>query len=830
MYVSDGKAEVGRVRAASRLTGLVALVLLLLAGCALGHVAGRLAGQVGVPAGGAAGGAGGPSRGSSEAAATLVASRPEALAPGALPAGKGQVLLAVRWPARYRAQVIPGAATVIQFALSRGGTSVASASVARVAGASTATAGLTVDAGSYLLSATASAVTTAVAAGTSSLSVVAGARTAATMTLAEVTHSYAVSTLAGSTFRDGPAASARFSWLSGIAMDASGTMILSDRMGYRIRTITASGEVGTLAGEGVAGAGDGPAGTARFQYPVSAAVDASGSVYVSEALKHRLRKISAAGVVTTLAGDGTAGYVDGPGASARFNVPVGLAVDASGTVYVADAVNNRIRAISPSGVVRTHAGDGTAGFADGATSSAQFSRPVQIAVGQDGTLYVADRNNQKIRTISPGGTVATLAGSSRGYQDGSASAARFSEPVGVAVDATGVVYVADFGNNRIRKVAVDGTVSTLAGDGQGGSVDGPGNSARFNNPFRAAVDPAGNLYVLELYNRRRVRKITPAGMVSTFAGDADFADGQGAAAAFWGPVGITLDDDQNVYVADSLNSRIRKITPAGVVSTVAGDGTAGFADGQGTGARFNQPWGLARDATGTIFVADRNSHRIRRISTSGAVTTLAGDGTAGFADGQGTAARLNNPRRLAVDAAGTVYVADAENHRIRKISPGGDVTTLAGEGTAGFLDGQGSAARFNWPEGIEVDGAGVVFVADSANHRIRKIAPGGTVSTFAGDGTQGFADGASSSARFDWPSGIRLDASGYLYVADNGNHRIRRISPAGIVSTVAGNGEAGLRDGSGSQARFHRLNDIAVGPDLALWVAEYHNNVIRLLR
>jgi sugar lactone lactonase YvrE len=275
--------------------------------------------------------------------------------------------------------------------------------------------------------------------------------------------------------------------------------------------------------------------------------------------------------------------------------------------------------------------------------------------------------------------------------------------------------------------------------------------------------------------------------VSTLAGSGTlgFANGSGTAATFNYPIGVAVDSGGNVYVADKNNHRIRKITPAGVVSTFAGSGTEGFLNGTGTAAQFNHPIGVAVDSEGNVYVADTYNHRIRKITPQGVVSTFAGNGTEGFADGTGTAAQFYNPAGVAVDGAGNVYVADTYNHRIRKITPQGEVSTLAGSGTEGFADGTGTAAQFRGPIGVAVDGEGNVYVADESNHRIRKITPAGEVSTFAGSGTEGFLNGTGTTAQFNHPSGVALDSDGNVYVADESNHRIRKITitthPAGPV-------------------------------------------------
>ena len=321
------------------------------------------------------------------------------------------------------------------------------------------------------------------------------------------------------------------------------------------------------------------------------------------------------------------------------------------------------------------------------------------------------------------------------------------------------------------------TVTTLAGSGTPSFADGTGTAAQFYYPHGVAVDSAGTVYVAD-YNNQRIRKISPSGVVTTLAGSSTsgFADGTGTAAQFSSPFGVAVDSAGTVYVADSANNRIRKISPSGVVTTLAGSGIDGFADGTGAAARFSSPSGVAVDSAGTVYVADSANNRIRKISPSGVVTTLAGSGIDGFADGTGAAARFNGPSSVAVDSAGTVYVADTFNNRIRKISPSGVVTTLAGSSTSGFADGTGTAAQFSNPFGIAVDSAGTVYVADYNNQRIRKISPSGVVTTLAGSSTSGFADGTGTAAQFYKPSGVAVDSAGTVYVADFYNNRIRKVT------------------------------------------------------
>ena len=552
---------------------------------------------------------------------------------------------------------------------------------------------------------------------------------------------------------------------------------------------------------------------------------------------------------------GGPGSVDATGNAARFNFPYGAAAYfGSGDVYVADQASHTIRRITSAGVVTTLAGlVGSSGSADGTGSAARFNNPTGVAVGLGG-IYVADRDNHTIRRVTTAGVVTTLAGlaGSSGSADGLFSAARFNNPTGVAVDNfnNDTVYVADSRNYTIRKV-VFGTVTTLAGSaGNSGSADGTGSAARFGaftsgsftaNPTGVAVDTVGNVYVADQANST-IRKITGAGVVTTLAGLAGSrgsTDGTVGAARFYFPSGVSADGTGNVYVADPFAKTIRKISNAGVVTTLAGSALSrGSADGTGSVVRFASPTGLAADFSGNIYVADQDIHAIRKITGAGVVTTLAGPASnSGSTDGAGSAAQFNYPRGVAVDGSGNIYVADFRNSTIRKITSAGVVTTLAGlAGSVGSTDGTGSAARFNLPTGVAVDAGGNVYVAGNRTHTIRKITSAGVVTTLAGlADTIGSADGTGSAAGFNFPAGVAVDASGNVYVADygdglfNSNNTIRKITSAGVVTTIGGTvGFVGSADGTGSAAGFSGPFSIAVSNTGTLFVADSGNHRISL--
>jgi sugar lactone lactonase YvrE len=588
------------------------------------------------------------------------------------------------------------------------------------------------------------------------------------------------------------------------------------------------------------GNADGPGATARFTDPHALAVDADGNTYVADTANHTIRKITPAGFVTTLAGRSReSGYADGTCDAARFRGPQGVAIDLAGNLYIADRGNHIIRKITPGGQVTTLAGLVlTGGSADGMGSEARFRNPSGAATDSAGNVFVADEGNSTIRRITPEGLVTTLAGlaGNSGSADGMGSEARFYGPHSIAIDGTGNLYVADNLNCTIRKITPEGLVATLAGTPmQHGSADGTGAGARFYYPQGVAADVAGCVYVADTLNST-VRRITPEGVVTTLAGLAEVrggVDGAGSAARFRFPYGLTVDNAGRLIVADTDNHAIRKITPEEVVTTLAGLAPgSGITDGTGSAARFVAPAGLAADNAGNVYAADAGRHTIRKVTPEGVVTTLAGTPgqTGGSADGTGSAALFNSPEGVAADSAGNLYVADTANHTIRKVAPDGMVTTLVGlAGTSGSTDDVGSAARFSGPYGIAADSEGNLYVADTGNHAIRKITPDGMVTTLAGRaGSQGSTDGTGSAARFYRPCGLATDSEGNLYVADTYNHTIRKVTPAGVVTTLAGLAHAaGSADGMGRAARFWRPSDVALDVEGNVYVTDMSNCTIR---
>jgi len=715
---------------------------------------------------------------------------------------------------------------------------------------------------------------------------------------------------------DGIGSAARFNGPQGVAVDSSGIFYVTDSYNSTVRRImpdVSAGQtnwtVSTLAGLGGSpGSLDGLGSAARFNLPNGIAVDSAGNLYVADTGNSTIRMLSPSLVagqtqwlVRTIAGlAGAPGSADGTNGTAQFWLPAGLAVDGAGNLYVADNANATIRMIRPSvsagqtnWVVTTIAGlAGSHGGADETGAAARFRQPFGIAVDGAGNLYATDYGSCTIRQLTPGvaagqtnWTVSTIAGSAGGFgtNDGTGSAAKFFNPFGITVDGTGSLYVADSGNETIRKItpSVSGgqtnwVVTTIAGSaGTSGSSNGIGDAALFNYPNGIAANRTGALCVADMFNNT-VREVAPSGSggvavwvvatIAGLAGGSGSANGTGPAAQFYNPFGMAVDSAGILYVADSGNDTIRQVAPslsAGqtnwVVSTIAGSPEdAGSADGPGGGALFSNPLGIGADSAGNLYVADGGNATIRKLTpsvsagqTHWVVSTIAGSpGLAGAADGTGSAARFNGPTAVAVAGTASLYVADGGNSIIRKMESnvsagltGWTVTTIAGSaGIAGSRDGTGPAAQFNNPGAVALDGGGNLYVTDSSNDTIRKITPGVSagqtnwvVTTIAGSpGIAGSADGTGSAAQFNSPSGIAVDKAGNVYVADFSNSTVRKLRPSvlggqtqWLVTTIGGlAGNYGAADGPGSTARFDSPSGIAVNGAGNLFVADWNNNTV----
>ena len=719
----------------------------------------------------------------------------------------------------------------------------------------------------------------------------------------------------------------------------------------------------TLAGNGTFGFSDSP-NNATFRNPRSIALDpASGLLVLSEFAGHRIRRLSTVtGNVSTLAGIGTAGVIDGPGSSAAFNTPLGVSVNATGFVAVADSSSNRIRLVAPPplnpgttfgwGTVSTIAGWGGSGYADGPAAYALFNNPRGVAWGGAGGLYISEYNGCRVRFLSAGGVVSTLAGGmgACGYSDGVGTNALFTSPGVLAFDAGAasareapLLAVADVQNNRVRLMTPGGVVTTLGGSGANGYAEGVGTAAIFFNPSALVWVPTTptqpRFLVVCDANNNRVRALYLNGTTALLAGGAtaSFAEGVGAGARFSNPSGVALNASGALFIGDNNNNRVRGLlcvassgvapsatatatpgaaptasgtpsaTPSpspapggctlstitgapgwnnyaanadpylvrmgstlslalngststllvldqpyhqlssvalasGAQTSLVGTTTAGFVNGAaGAVSRFSAPAGLVagcgygRDIPGwggAVYVADSNNFRVRGVLFNLSTATLAGNGSAMHADGPLLSAAFLAPTALACARDGSLLVADG--FRVRALPLGaGAVATLAGGAGAGAADGYGTAALFSASlRGLAVrNSSGDLYIADTGNSRVRvlHLATGYVATLVGGAGAAGWVDGPAAFAQVSAPWGLAFDALENLYVADSGNHAIRLLSPGGAVATVAGgSGVAGWADGPALGARLNAPKGLAILPSTgALLVGD--SNVLRQL-
>jgi uncharacterized protein (TIGR03437 family) len=583
-------------------------------------------------------------------------------------------------------------------------------------------------------------------------------------------------------------------------------------------------------------------------------------------------------------------------------LPYGVALDGNGNLYIADNLDNRVRkVVIATGVITTIAGTGIAGFSGdgGAAISAQLNSPVSVATDTAGNLYINDMGNEVIRKVDINGNISTFAGTpntpgSTG-DGGPATAAKLSLQVGggLAVDAAGNVYIADSLNSVVREVtASNGNITTIAGAigkiGSGGD-GGLATSATLYYPFGLALDSSGNLYIADGYNQE-IRQVSAAThMINTVAGNHSVGSigdgGPPTAASLDYPFGVAVDAQGNIYIADTFNDEIRKVTAGAspTISTIAGSAKLGSGlagdGGAATSALLNEPVSIAVNSAGTIYIADLLNNRVRYIS-QGTINELAGTDHAQGDGGKATAAYLYFPQDVAEDSAGNLYIADTHNSEIRKVTPDGVISTfakvgapqavvvdssgnsystdgnlvvkedskgnltrVAGSPTPGFSGdgGPASAALLNGPQGLALDSAGNLYIADAYNHRIREITAG-NINTVAGSGGTcgnpcsfgGFSGdaGPATSATMSFPVGVAVDNAGNILIADTHNHVIRKVDTKGVITTVAGTGGKAGYGGDGGLATAALLDSpLGVAPDNAgnFFIADSNNQVIRVV-
>jgi len=512
--------------------------------------------------------------------------------------------------------------------------------------------------------------------------------------------------------------------------------------------------------------------------PYGVAADGSGNIYFSS--NHSVFRIDTSGIMTRIAGTGHPGY-SGDGGSAlaaQLNTPAGPAVDSSGAVFIADVGNNRIRRVTPNGSIATVVGGGTG------NSIQNLSGPHGVAVDSIGNVYVADTGNNKVLRVAPDGTVTIFAGNGKaGYSgDGQqAVSAQLYWPIALALDGSGSLIVSDENNGRIRKVSADGTIVSITPQ-QITAVHG------------VCVDKRGNVYFV--LGQGQVSKVAPDGTISTIAGTFNNAGysgdgGQAAKAQLTYPADLSLDAAENLYIADWGGNRVRKVSTSGIITTIAGSSLIDFsADGPATSVQLGSPTAIVLDSANNIFTADPRNNVVRKISSDGTVVTVAGNTSSGYSGdgGPSSKAQVASPGALAVDTAGNLLIADYGNSRIRRIGSNGTITTIVGTGVSGYSGdgGQATSAQIYAPTGLAVDKAGNIYFTDNGNYRVRKVAANGLISTIAGVGISGFSgDGGSAlKASLESPHALTVDSEGNVYIVDN--CRVRRVSIDGTINTVVG--------------------------------------------
>ncbi len=653
---------------------------------------------------------------------------------------------------------------------------------------------------------------------------------------------YRIETVAGSggLGDGGPATMAQIGAIQGIAVDRAGNLYLSDTDHHRVRKVSVSGVIATIAGTGAAGfAGDGgPAAAAQLNLPYGVAVDFTGAVYIADLGNNCVRRVDPTGTITTVAGTGSQGSSGdgGPAASAQLSTPRNVVLDSAGNLYISEFGGHRIRRVSPDGKISTFAGTGVAGFqGDGAPATgAQLSSPAGMAMDASGSLFVADSENNRVRKILPGGVISTAVGASGGL----------NTPHAVAVNAAGTIYVADCTSTVIYAYTAANNGVLFAGGPYAGfqGDGGPAAGAELTDVLDLALDPSGNLF---LADDVRVRQVNLQGTIQTVAGDGYYhAVGDGGlatAAVLRQPSAVALDRAGNLFIADTGTQRVRQVSPAGTIATLAGVGMPvwGLAPEQvpAATAGLNFPTGVAVDPQGNVFIADTDNHNVREVGTNGLISTAVGtsQGGIGPASLPPTQTQLRGPQGVCLDHSGTLYVVDSSNHRVLRVTSPTLTEIIAGTGSPGSAGDGGPArtAQLNLPTACALDSFGNLFLADSLNHRIRKITPAGVITTAAGTGSSGFSgdEGPAASAQLAAPRGVAVDDSGNLYVGDTGNHRIRQVTPDGVIHTIAGQGTAGFAGdgGPGAAALLASPGGLFLDGAQALYIADTGNDRVRRL-
>jgi uncharacterized protein (TIGR03437 family) len=692
---------------------------------------------------------------------------------------------------------------------------------------------------------------------------------------------YVVSTLAGGAPYPTPAPALSIPVIPvGIAVDPTGNVYFASHLSVFKRD--SSGTVTRIAGNGRSNySGDGGPALEAGMNPIGLALDGAGNLFVVDA-GYRIRRIAPSGIITTVAGSGSGCYnylqgacslgEGGPALSAPITVWTGaITADSAGSLYLPDSANSLVRKVSTNGIITTVAGNGKRGYSGDTlpATSASLQYPNGLAMDESGNLFIAD--GAYVRKVDSHGIITTVAGSAGSCSsqsclgDGGQATNAKIQAAGVAVDHSGNLYIADNLSRRVRQVTPDGMITTVVGSGavnQSSAFSGDGGpaiNAQLGYLQSVTLDNQGNLYIGDGGNGR-IRKVTADGMINTVLGNGSLnccfsGDGGPAASAQLNfPSDIALDRAGNLYIVDTGNGRIRRVSADGTITTVAG--TVGQCYSQGCpplgdggpakNAYFAWPWGIALDGAGSLFIADPGADRIRKITPDGIINTVAGTGKYGHSGDNGPAAnaQLMSPARVTVDGAGNILVT--ESLYVRKIASDGTITTIAGNGSYAFSgdgDQATNAGLDTFDEGgcdgpgggIALDGAGDVLVADTEHNRVREFTPGGAIYTVAGGGSVQYpanGDGGAASNSTMYPFDVVYDQAGNLLVADSAGPRVRRITPGGTITSIAGSGAYGYSGdgGAANTATFSILTGIRVDGAGNIYVADQYNNAIRVLR
>ena len=615
-----------------------------------------------------------------------------------------------------------------------------------------------------------------------------------------------VSTVAGSGLTGdsgdgGPATRARFDRIEGLAVDRAGNIYIADAGANRIRRVDGAGNIESFGGTGEFGwNGDGgPATSATLTAMSGLAADQNGNLYIADTWADRIRKIDSDGTISTVAGTGEEGRRGdgGPAIEARLQRPRGVALDGAGNIYIADADNHLVRRVDPSGTITTFAGTGDAGYAGdgGLATDAQLHEPRAVAIDPAGNVFIAESRNRTVRKVDPAGVITTVAGTGprgRGRVTGIGTEVRMTRPRALAVGRFGDVYIADESANRILRLDTAGRVTVVVGRGQ----------REFFSPRDVAVDAEGNAYVV-FGSTHRVIKVDAGGIVTPFAGTGRFGfsgdGGPAAEARLAFPAGVATDDRGNVYIADTSNHRIRVVDSRGKIETIAGTGVRGFGgdSGPATSASFYYPADVAAGVDGSLYVADRFNNRIRKIDSSGIVTTIAGNGRRTGGTKPGTTAirsSFRSPSAVGVDSVGRIYIPDPFTRRVYMVDSTGILTVVAGNGerTASGDGGPATSAGVGRPADVAISATDTLYIADPAAKVIRKVTNDGIITTIAGTGTSGYNGDGSPATNYHlrYPTGVAAYSDRTVWITDSLGHRVRTLTldipPPSISSILNG--------------------------------------------